>query len=182
MEHLTLDYVLMQEDEIEKALNRLAMEIIERETVDDLIFVGILRRGVPIAERIARRIEETTGRKVPLGTIEIKFYTDDLQLVSDKPVVKDVKLPESIDGKIIVLVDDVIYTGRTTWAAVEKLLEYGSPAAVRLLNLVDRGHRELPMLSDYNGRVITTTDNQVVKVQLEEIDGLDQVQVLKKIY
>ncbi len=182
MSHLRLDYVLMDKEDIDKAINRLAMEIIEREDVESLMLIGILRRGVPIAERIAEKIKEVTGISVPIGRIEVKFYTDDLQLVSDKPVVKEVSLPDPVNGKVLILTDDVIYTGRTTWAAIEKIFELGSPAAIRLLNLVDRGHRELPMLSDYNGRVITTTDDQVVKVQLTEIDEVDQVQVLKKVY
>ncbi len=180
MSNLKLDYILMGEDAIRKSIDRLAMEIIEHENLDGLVLVGIMRRGVPIAERLARKIKEITGIDVEIGSMEIKFYTDDLQLVSERPIVKQFQLPEDINGKVIVLVDDVIYTGKTTWAAIEKLLEMGEPSAIRLLNLVDRGHRALPMLSNYNGRVITTTDNQVVKVQLKEIDGVDQVQVLKK--
>ncbi len=180
MGNLKLDYVLMEKEHIEKSLNRIAMEIIEKEELSQLILIGIMRRGVPIAQRIAKKISSFAGREVPVGTMEIKFYTDDLQLISEMPVVKNIDLPEDISGKTLILVDDVIFTGRTTWAAIEKLFELGRPGAIKLLNLVDRGHRELPMLSDYNGTVITTTDEQVVKVHLEEIDGIDKVEVLKK--
>ncbi len=140
-----------------------------------LVLVGIQRRGVELAQRIAKRIAENTGLEVPLGILDITFYRDDLSMVSHHPVVHSTQIPFGLDDKVIVLVDDVVYTGRTIRAALDALVDFGRPRIVRLLALVDRGHRELPVQPDYIGWEVPTKIGDVIHVKVREIDGEDAV-------
>ena len=164
-----------------RAIRRMAIEIVERNRgVDDLMIVGIRSRGVPIGERIAREIEQLEGQPVAFGIIDITLYRDDLTTIAPQPVVKPTKLPEPIDEKVVVLVDDVLYTGRTVRAALDALIDFGRPRAVQLAVLVDRGHRELPIHADVVGKVVPTDAHEVIKVKLVETDGDDEVLLLEK--
>ena len=167
---------IMTADEIRRATIRLSHEIVEKQAgTDGLMLIGIQRRGVPLAQRIAAAIRENEGVDVPVGALDITFYRDDLSLVAQQPVVKGTELPAGIDGKTIVLVDDVLYTGRTIRAALDALIDFGRPRAIQLIVLVDRGHRELPIKADYVGKNLPTSLKQSVQVRLQEIDGVDEV-------
>ena len=164
-----------------RAIRRMAIEIVEKNRgVDDLMIVGIRSRGVPIGERIAREIEQLEGQPVSFGIIDITLYRDDLTTIAPQPVVKPTKLPEPIDEKVVVLVDDVLYTGRTVRAALDALIDFGRPRAVQLAVLVDRGHRELPIHADVVGKVVPTDAHEVIKVKLVETDDEDEVLLLEK--
>jgi pyrimidine operon attenuation protein/uracil phosphoribosyltransferase len=164
-----------------RAFRRMAIEIVERNRgLDDLIIIGIRSRGVPIAERVAREIEEMEGAPVPLGILDITLYRDDLTTIAPQPLVKPTKLPEPIDDKVVVLVDDVLYTGRTVRAALDALIDFGRPKAVQLAVLIDRGHRELPIHADFIGKTIPTDRQEVIKVKLVETDGEDEVLLMEK--
>jgi pyrimidine operon attenuation protein / uracil phosphoribosyltransferase len=164
-----------------RAIRRMAIEIVERNRgVDDLIIVGIRSRGVPIGERIAKEIEALEGQPVSFGILDITLYRDDLSTIAQAPVVKPTKLPEPIDDKVVVLVDDVLYTGRTVRAALDALIDFGRPKAVQLAVLIDRGHRELPVHADVIGKTVPTDANEVIKVKLEETDGEDEVLLMEK--
>jgi pyrimidine operon attenuation protein / uracil phosphoribosyltransferase len=164
-----------------RAIRRMAIEIVERNRgLDDLMIVGIRSRGVPIAERIAREIEQMEGQTVSTGILDITLYRDDLTLVAPQPVVKPTKLPDSIEGKVIVLVDDVLYTGRTVRAALDALVDFGRPRQVMLAVLIDRGHRELPIHADVIGKTVPTDANEVIKVKLTETDDDDEVLIMEK--
>jgi pyrimidine operon attenuation protein/uracil phosphoribosyltransferase len=164
-----------------RAFRRLAIEIVERNRgLDDLIIIGIRSRGVPIAERVAREIEEMEGAPVPIGILDITLYRDDLTTIAPQPLVKPTKLPEPIDDKVVVLVDDVLYTGRTVRAALDALIDFGRPKAVQLAVLIDRGHRELPIHADFVGKTVPTDRQEVIKVKLTETDGEDEVLLLEK--
>jgi pyrimidine operon attenuation protein/uracil phosphoribosyltransferase len=170
--------VVMDADRIGRTLTRIAHEIVERNKgVEDLALVGIRSRGVPIARRLARAIKEITGDEVPTGSLDITLYRDDLMrhAVGPQPVVRRTEIQFSIDDKKILLVDDVLYTGRTTRAALDALIDFGRPKAIQLIVLVDRGHRELPIKADYVGKNLPTTPEESVQVRLEEIDGRDEV-------
>jgi pyrimidine operon attenuation protein/uracil phosphoribosyltransferase len=165
---------IMTADEIRRATIRLSHEIVEKQAgTDGLLLIGIQRRGVPLARRIAAAIEENEGVDVPVGALDITFYRDDLSMVAQQPVVKGTELPSGIDGKTIILVDDVLYTGRTIRAAMDALVDFGRPQAIRLAVLVDRGHRELPIRADYVGKNLPTSAAQKVRVLMTEIDGSD---------
>ena len=154
----------------------MADEIVElNDGTDDLIIVGIQRRGVQLAARIVSSIRDREKVDVPSGALDITLYRDDLQTVGPRPVVGPTNLPWAIDGKAVVIVDDVLYTGRTVRAAIEALFDYGRPARVQLAVLVDRGHRELPIRPDYVGKNLPTSLDERVRVELEEIDGVDRV-------
>jgi pyrimidine operon attenuation protein / uracil phosphoribosyltransferase len=170
---------IMTADEIRRATIRLSHEIVEKQAgTDGLLLIGIQRRGVPLARRIAAAIAENEGgATVPVGALDITFYRDDLSLVAQQPVVKGTELPSGIDGKTIVLVDDVLYTGRTIRAAMDALVDFGRPQAIRLAVLVDRGHRELPIRADHVGKNVPTSREELVKVHLEETDGEDAVEI-----
>ncbi|HEV2351623.1 MAG TPA: bifunctional pyr operon transcriptional regulator/uracil phosphoribosyltransferase PyrR [Terriglobia bacterium] len=173
---------LMSSSEIERTLVRLAHEIVERNNGNaGLVFVGIRRRGVPIASRLAQKIAEIEKVATPVGILDITFYRDDLSTVDQKPVVQRAKLPFSVQDKIVVMVDDVLYTGRTTRAALDALVDQGRPRRVELCVLIDRGHRELPIQANYIGRVVQTTDQEVIEVRLHEVDGEDRVMLCEKI-
>ena len=164
-----------------RAFRRMAIEIFERNRgLDDLIIIGIRSRGVPIAERVAREIEEMEGAPVPLGILDITLYRYDLTTIAPQPLVKPTKLPEPIDDKVVVLVDDVLYTGRTVRAALDALIDFGRPKAVQLAVLIDRGHRELPIHADFIGKTIPTDRQEVIKVKLVETDGEDEVLLMEK--
>ncbi len=169
---------IMTADEIRRATIRLSHEIVEKQAgTDGLLLIGIQRRGVPLARRIAAAIMENEGADVPVGALDITFYRDDLSLVAQQPVVKGTELPSGIDGRTIVLVDDVLYTGRTIRAAMDALVDFGRPQAIRLAVLVDRGHRELPIRADHVGKNVPTSREELVRVHLEETDGEDGVEI-----
>ena len=170
--------VVMDADRIARTLTRIAHEIVERNKgVDDLALVGIRTRGVPIARRIARSLKEITGDDVPTGALDITLYRDDLMrhAVGPQPVVRRTEITFSIDDRKIILVDDVLYTGRTIRAAFDALIDFGRPKAIQLLCLIDRGHRELPIKADYVGKNLPTSLSESVQVKLHEIDGTDEV-------
>ena len=170
--------VVMDADRIGRTLARIAHEIIERNKgIDDLALVGVRRRGVPIARRLARALREITGDEIPTGALDITLYRDDLMrnAVGPQPVVRRTEIPFSIDNRKILLVDDVLYTGRTTRAALDALIDFGRPKAIQLIVLVDRGHRELPIKADYVGKNLPTSPEQSVQVRLQEIDDVDEV-------
>ena len=167
--------VLMEAEDIRRVISRIAHEIVERNKgIDDVIFVGIRTRGVPIAERLANAIEEIENRKPLVGTLDITLYRDDLSTLS-QPIVKSTELPFEIDNKIIVLVDDVLYTGRTIRSALNALMDIGRPQAIQLAVLIDRGHRELPIRADFIGKDVPTSKQESVSVKISKIDGEDKV-------
>ena len=170
--------VVMEADRMARTLIRIAHEVVERNRgVEKLALVGIRTRGVPIARRVARNLVDIVGEEVPSGSLDITLYRDDLMrhAVGPQPVVRRTEIPFSIDDRKILLVDDVLYTGRTIRAALDALIGFGRPRAIQLVVLVDRGHRELPIKADYVGKNLPTSTNQSVQVRLQEIDGLDEV-------
>ena len=170
--------VVMDADRMARALTRIAHEITERNRISDkLVLVGIRTRGAPIAQRIAKELQNILGEPVPTGALDITLYRDDLmrQPVGPQPLVRRTEIPFSIDDKRILLVDDVLYTGRTTRAALDALIDFGRPRDIQLIVLIDRGHRELPIRADYVGKNFPTSTNQSIQVHLSEIDGLDEV-------
>jgi pyrimidine operon attenuation protein / uracil phosphoribosyltransferase len=170
--------VVMDADRIGRTLTRIAHEIVERNKgTDDLALVGVRTRGVPIARRLAHTLREITGHDIPTGSLDITLYRDDLMrhAVGPQPLVRKTDIQFSIDNRKILLVDDVLYTGRTTRAALDALIDYGRPKAIQLIVLVDRGHRELPIKADYVGKNLPTSPEESVQVRLTEIDGEDEV-------
>jgi len=170
--------VVMDADRITRALTRIAHEITERNRISDkLVLVGIRTRGTPIAQRIAKELQNILGEPVPTGALDITLYRDDLmrQPVGPQPLVRRTEIPFSIDDKRILLVDDVLYTGRTTRAALDALIDFGRPRDIQLIVLIDRGHRELPIKADYVGKNFPTSTSQSIQVHLKEVDGLDEV-------
>jgi pyrimidine operon attenuation protein/uracil phosphoribosyltransferase len=173
---------LMSASEIERTLVRLAHEIVEKNNgSDNLALVGIRRRGVPLAERLAKLIERIEKKPVPVGTLDITLYRDDLSTLGPKPVVQKTEMEFSVVGKSVLLVDDVLYTGRTTRAAMDALFREGRPKRVQLCVLIDRGHRELPIEAAYVGRLVQTTAQQIVEVKLQEVDQADKVLLMEKV-
>ena len=169
---------IMTADEIRRATVRLSHEIVEKQAgTEGLLLIGIQRRGVPLAQRIAEAIAENEGAEVPVGALDITFYRDDLSMVAQQPVVKGTDLPFDLNGSTVVLVDDVLYTGRTIRAAMDALVDFGRPQAIRLAVLVDRGHRELPIRADHVGKNVPTSREELVRVHVEEIDGEDGVEI-----
>jgi pyrimidine operon attenuation protein/uracil phosphoribosyltransferase len=170
--------VVMDADRIGRTLTRIAHEIVERNKgVAGLAIIGVRTRGVPIAKRIAQTLKEITGDSIPVGALDITLYRDDLMRhsVGPQPLVRRTEIPFSIDNHKILLVDDVLYTGRTTRAALDALIDFGRPKAIQLIVLVDRGHRELPIKADYVGKNLPTAPDESVQVRLQEIDGTDEV-------
>jgi pyrimidine operon attenuation protein/uracil phosphoribosyltransferase len=174
--------VLLDAEAIDRTLSRIAHEIIERnDDLDAVTLVGIHRRGVPLAQRLRRLIDDRAGIELPLGQLDITFYRDDVQVRGGEaprhaqPVVRSTTLEFPLEGMTCILVDDVLYTGRTIRAAVEALFDYGRPARVQLAVLADRGHRELPIRPDYVGKNLPTSRDERIQVQLVEIDEVDQV-------
>jgi pyrimidine operon attenuation protein/uracil phosphoribosyltransferase len=171
----------MSASEIDRTLVRLAHEILERTSdLDKLAFIGIRRRGVPLAQRLAAKIETLENRQVPVGILDINLYRDDLSTVGHKPVVSDTDIRFDVAGRDIVLMDDVLYTGRTIRAALDALFEHGRPARVQLLVLIDRGHRELPIEARYIGRTVQTSEIEIIEVKFQEIDGMEKVLLVEK--
>lgn len=162
--------MLMDETAIERALSRIAHEILEQNGGANIYLVGIRRRGVPLARKIAQKIKSIEGVDVPVGELDITFYRDDLSTQSDSPTVRPMKLGFDVNGTNLVLVDDVLYTGRTVRAAIDALFDLGRPRKIQLAILVDRGHRELPIRADYVGKNVPTSHNEVIKVQIPPID------------
>jgi pyrimidine operon attenuation protein/uracil phosphoribosyltransferase len=170
----------MDADRVSRSLTRIAHEILERNRgVENLALVGIRSRGVPLAARLGAELRALTGVEVPTGALDITLYRDDLMrhAVGPQPVVRRTEIPFSIDDRLILLVDDVLYTGRTIRAALDALIDFGRPRAIQLVALIDRGHRELPIRADYVGRNIPTSTQQSVQVRLVELDGRDEVEV-----
>jgi pyrimidine operon attenuation protein/uracil phosphoribosyltransferase len=173
----------MDADRISRALTRIAHEIVERNRgIDELALVGVRSRGVPLARRIAKALQNIAGDEVQTGALDITLYRDDLMrhAVGPQPLVRRTEIPFSIDDRLIILVDDVLYTGRTTRAALDALIDFGRPRAIQLVALVDRGHRELPIKADYVGKNIPTARHESVQVKLLEIDGVDEVVVQRE--
>src|SRR5580700_11588059 len=172
---------LMSASEIDRTLVRLAQEILEKtKDLDKLAFIGIRRRGVPLAQRLSNKIETLENRKIPVGILDINLYRDDLSTVDVKPVVSATEIPFEVAGKDIILMDDVLYTGRTIRAALDALFDHGRPARVQLLVLIDRGHRELPIEAKFIGRLVQTTDIEIIEVKFQEIDGMEKVLLVER--
>ena len=173
---------LMSASEMDRTLVRLAHEVLEKsKDLDLLAFIGIRRRGVPLAQRLAEKILALENRSIPVGILDIKLYRDDLTMVDTKPVVAATEIPFSVQGRDIILMDDVLYTGRTVRAALDALFDHGRPARVQLLALIDRGWRELPIEARYVGRMVQTTENQIIEVKFQEVDGQERVLLVEKV-
>lgn len=159
-------------------MTRIAHEIIEgNKGVDGVCFVGIRTRGVPLAQRLSRLIKEFEDVECPVGSLDITLYRDDLTTIAQQPIVRKTEIPFSVDGKDIILVDDVLYTGRTVRAALDALIDFGRPKRIKLAVVIDRGHRELPIRADFVGKNVPTSQDEVIKVELGEIDGIDRVTI-----
>jgi pyrimidine operon attenuation protein/uracil phosphoribosyltransferase len=172
---------LMSASEIDRTLVRLAHEVLEKSAdLGQLAFIGIRRRGVPLADRLAAKIRQLEKLEVPVGYLDINLYRDDLSTVSEKPVHNATDISFSVTGKNIILMDDVLYTGRTIRAALDALFDHGRPARVQLLVLIDRGHRELPIEATYVGRTVQTSDIEIIEVKLKEVDDLEKVLLVEK--
>jgi pyrimidine operon attenuation protein/uracil phosphoribosyltransferase len=173
---------LLSASEIDRTLVRLAHEIVEKNNgVSNLGLVGIMRRGVPIAQRISKVLNRIEKTEVPVGKLDITFYRDDLSTVGQRPQVKPHQVEFDIQGRNIILIDDVLFTGRTTRAAMDALFDQGRPARIQLLALIDRGHRELPIEAAFIGRKVDTTLNEIVEVKLQETDGTDKVLLVERV-
>lgn len=170
--------LIMDENAVGRALKRISYEIIEKNRgCDSLCLVGICRRGIPLAEKICENIEHVEGIRVPLGKLDITLYRDDISNVTPDPVVNSTDIPFDITGKHVVLVDDVLFTGRTARAAIDALISIGRPATVQLAVLIDRGHREFPIRADYVGKNIPTSRNELIAVKTPEFDGTTCVEL-----
>ncbi len=170
--------LVMGPPEIRRAITRIAHEIVERNRgTAHLALVGILRRGVPLARRIARNIRDFEGEEVSVGELDITLYRDDLATIGPQPVVRATNIDFDISDRVVVLVDDVLYTGRTVRAALDSIIDFGRPRLIQLAVLVDRGHRELPIRADYVGKNVPTSRTEVVEVRLEEHDGEERVSI-----
>ncbi len=175
--------IILDEQAIRRALTRISHEIIERNKgIQDCMLVGIRTRGIYLAERLAKNIEKIESRPIPVGEVDITLYRDDLSVktVDSEPLLKSTKLPEDITNKKIILVDDVLYTGRTVRAAMDALMDLGRPAQIQLAVLIDRGHRELPIRPDFIGKNVPTSRSEIVNVELIEVDAADQVSIKKQ--
>jgi pyrimidine operon attenuation protein / uracil phosphoribosyltransferase len=172
----------MSASEIDRTLVRLAHEVLEKTSdLEQLAFIGVKRRGVPLAQRLAAKINSLEGLRIPVGILDINLYRDDLSMVADRPVVHAKQIDFSIVGKDIVLMDDVLYTGRTIRSALDALFDHGRPARVQLLVLIDRGHRELPIEARYIGRMVQTSDREIIEVKFHEIDGQEKVLLVERV-
>jgi pyrimidine operon attenuation protein/uracil phosphoribosyltransferase len=174
---------IMTAADVNRVMARMATQVVENHPdLGNVLLVGIRRRGVPLAERLAAKIEEMEKTKVATGALDITLYRDDLMrhAVGPQPLVRRTEIPFSIDDRLIILVDDVLYTGRTTRAALDALIDFGRPRAIQLVALVDRGHRELPIKADYVGKNIPTARHESIQVRLQELDGVDEVVVQRE--
>ena len=173
---------LLSAEEIGRTLQRLAHEIVEKSGgTNDLALVGIRRRGVPLSQRLAKTIRDSSGVNVPVGTLDITLYRDDLSTVGPQPVIHSNEIDFSVDDRDLVLVDDVLYTGRTIRAAMNGLFDLGRPKRIRLCVLIDRGHREMPIEASFVGRNVETSDTEIVEVRLKEIDGEERVVLVDRV-
>ena len=178
MEQVREKAEIVDGDGLRRAVTRIAHEIIERNGgAENLVLVGIRRRGVPLAVRLARKIQEFEGIETSVGALDITLYRDDLQMIAHQPVVSGTDIPCSIDDKIVVLIDDVLYTGRTARAALDALIDFGRPKAIQLAVVIDRGHREIPIRADFVGKNVPTSRREVIMVNVQEIDGHDGVSI-----
>jgi pyrimidine operon attenuation protein/uracil phosphoribosyltransferase len=177
---LKLNYQLMKTEDVRSTLAHMAEEILRANEGRPVVLLGIHRRGVPIAQRLAATISEKTGKRPQIGTLDINLYRDDLTRVAFQPVVRKTDIPADIDDKDVILVDDVLYTGRTIRAALDALCDFGRMRSIQLAVFIDRGHRELPIEANFIGKKISTKDNEVVEVKLTEIDGEDAIYVMEK--
>ena len=172
---------ILDAEQMARVVRRMAGEIVEKNRgASDLLLVGIRTRGVPLAEALAAQIERMEGHAVPLGTLDITLYRDDLSTVGTQPLVKESRLPQPIDDRLVVLCDDVLYTGRTVRAALDHLVDSGRPRAVQLAVLVDRGHRELPIQADVVGKKVPTSKEEVIEVTFQSTDPTEQVRILER--
>ncbi len=172
---------IMDEQAIGRAITRIAHEIIEKNKgVEDLVLIGIQRRGVPLAKKITKKIQDVENHSIPVGILDITLYRDDLSLLAEHPVINGTEIDFSVTGKKVVLVDDVLYTGRTVRAAIDAIMDLGRPTMIQLAILIDRGHRELPIRADFVGKNVPTSKSEVIHVKLEEIDSVNQVVISDK--
>lgn len=172
----------MSASEIDRTLVRLAHEVLEKtKDPDKLAFIGIRRRGIPLAQRLSAKIEALEKRKIPVGILDINLYRDDLSTVGHKPQHNGTQIDFSVAGLQIILMDDVLYTGRTIRAALDALFDHGRPAVVQLLVLIDRGHRELPIEAQYIGRTVQTSDEEIIEVKFQEVDDTEKVLVCERV-
>ncbi|MGC1687992.1 MAG: bifunctional pyr operon transcriptional regulator/uracil phosphoribosyltransferase PyrR [Candidatus Acidiferrales bacterium] len=173
---------LMAPEEIDRTLQRLAHEIVEKSGgTSNVVLIGVRRRGVPLANRLAKTIKAFSNVDIPVGTLDITLYRDDLSSVASQPVVQSTEIPFVVDDRDIVLVDDVLYTGRTARAAMNGLFDLGRPKSIRMLVLIDRGHRELPIEATFIGRTVTTSDTEIIEVRLHEIDKEERVMLVDRV-
>ena len=173
--------ILLDDKAIQRTLVRISHEIIEKNKgVEDIVLVGIKRRGAPLAERLAKLIEQFEGIKVPVGSVDITLYRDDLSTLSDMPSINSKEIAVEIKDKKVIIVDDVLYTGRTARAAIDAIFDNGRPKVIQLAVLIDRGHRELPIRADYVGKNIPTSKNELISVELMEIDDNDSVKIYEQ--
>ena len=173
--------IIMTSEDIRRTLARVAHEIMERnKSTEHLILVGLHTRGVPLAKRLAANIEDFEQSKLPIGSLDISPYRDDLSSIELKPIVQRTDIPDNTDGKSIVLVDDVLYTGRSIRAAMDALIDLGRPQSIQLAVLIDRGHREMPIRADYVGKNIPTSKHEDIQVRLVETDGMDEVVIISE--
>lgn len=171
--------IVMTVEDIRRTLARIAHEIIERNrTLENLVLVGLHTRGAPLARRLADSIQQFAAQKVPVGTLDIGPYRDDINSLDTPPSPQPSDIPVNIEGKYVVLVDDVLYTGRSTRAAMDALIDLGRPASIQLAVLVDRGHRELPIRADYIGKNMPSSRDEKIQVRLKEVDGVDEVAII----
>jgi pyrimidine operon attenuation protein/uracil phosphoribosyltransferase len=173
--------VLMDSGRLARTLSRIASEIVERNPDQKkTVLVGVRSRGVPMAHRLAQLLGELSGHEPPVGALDITLYRDDLTMVGAQPILRATEIPVAIDGRTVIVVDDVLFTGRSVRGALDELIDFGRPARIELAVLVDRGHRELPIRADYVGRTVTTARDDIVQVMLEEVDGEDGVVLFEK--
>lgn len=178
---MKLKSVLLDDKAIQRTLVRISHEIIEKNKgVEDIVLVGIKRRGVPLAQRVALQIAQFEGIEVPVGSVDITLYRDDLSTLSDMPRVNDKYIGVDVKDKKVIIVDDVLYTGRTARAAIDAIFDSGRPMMIQLAVLIDRGHRELPIRADYVGKNIPTSKNELISVELTEIDETDSVKIYEQ--
>lgn len=172
--------VIMDSVGMRRALTRIAHEIIEKNKgVENVALIGIRRRGVPLAERLAEKIAEIEGKEVPIGVLDITLYRDDLTTISTQPVIHRTEISFPVKDKVLILVDDVLYTGRTIRAALDAIMDLGRPQAIQLAVLIDRGHRELPVRADYIGKNVPTSKKEIISVKLTEFDEKEKVVILE---
>lgn len=172
---------IMDAADMARVSTRLSHELIERNKgIENVVLIGIQRRGVPLARRIAALVEQAESITLPVGKLDITFYRDDLSMLAEHPVVSGTEIPFSIQNKAVVIVDDVLYTGRTARAAIEAIMEAGRPACIQLMVMIDRGHRELPIRADFVGKNVPTSHNEIVHVCVDEFDGEDTVYIDEK--